>query len=386
MKKFRGKDKFSVLIPDGESMFAIRTLHCLSQIKGIKAYILSNDPRAPIRFSRYTTQFFSQLKGQNDEGRLETIYDAVKQTKVDVILPVDEPTIRLLSLHGGALSHLTAIAPVPKAEAFDIAANKWKLAEWLKINDIPCPPTILYKTDKEFEQRLSGMPFPVLIKPTQQRGGKGIEYFDNPSEVLRFCKEHVGSAEFIVQSFIRGYDIDCNVLCKEGKILAYTIQKGFMAATHHFAASVGIDFLSDSSVYNLVRELVDKISWSGIAHLDLRYDEKDKQVKVIEINPRFWQTVIGSMTTGVNFPHLACLSGLRYDLPQITFQPKRFVMGKAAIRMLMQRVARREREAYHFDSTSLEYELKDPLPRVFEAYFKVCKKLSSVLFETKDIP
>lgn len=361
----KSRDNFSVLIPDGESGHAIPVLRCLSQIKGIIVYVLSNNPWISTRFSRYSNQFFSQPKGTGDEERLLAIHDIVKKTKVDVILPVDQQTIRLLSVHGRTLSHLTAIAPVPETNAFDISTNKWLFAEWLKKNDLPFPPTILYQTDKGFEQRLSAIPFPALIKPAQGHSGDGIEYFDNPLALLRFCKEHIGSEEFIIQSYIRGYDIDCSVLCQNGTILAYTIQKGFMAGGHRFAPPIGIDLLFDKNTYDVTRELVKKFNWSGIVHLDLRYDEQENQVKVIEMNPRFWASLLGSLSAGVNFPYLACLAGLKRDLPEIEFQPKRFITfitGRATISILAQRFVRSDKANLYFDSSNLEYILKDPLP------------------------
>lgn len=120
--------------------------------------------------------------------------------------------------------------------------NKWLLAEWLKKEDIPCPPTVLYQNNKEFEQCLHAMIFPVLVKPTKGANGQGVVIFENPLALLNFFKEQVYSEEFIIQSFIRGYDVDCSVLCQEGKILAYTIQKGFMEGAKRFGPPAGIGF------------------------------------------------------------------------------------------------------------------------------------------------
>jgi predicted ATP-grasp superfamily ATP-dependent carboligase len=374
MESYANKDHFSVLIPDGESDFALSVLRCLSQIKGLSLYVLSNDPCARIRFSRHLTQFFSQKGGENDEGRLAAILYAVKQTGADVILPVDQRTIRLLSVEGGTLSQLTAIAPVPDTEAFDIAENKWLLAEFLKKNAIPCPPTILYQTDQEFDQRLSAIPFPVLIKPVQGKAGKGIKLFDNPSALLKFFDEYVGSEEFIVQSFIRGYDIDCSVLCQEGKLLAYTIQKGFMEGPRPFSPPGGVEFLYDIGTYDIIRVLVAALKWTGIANFDLRYDEQDKQVKMIEMNPRFWSSLLGSLIAGVNFPYLAYLAGLKVNLPKVEYQPIRFIKRNAAIKILTQRFLGKNTDL-DFDSTDIGFWLRDPFPEVIGSCLRVYRNV-----------
>ena len=368
-------DFFSVLIPDGESNYALPVLRCLAQMKNVRTYILSNDPWAPSRFSRYASQFLSYTNEKGDEGRLAAIYDTVKKLKVNVVLPVDFQTIRLLSANGGALSRLTSVVPLPKTDALDIAADKWLLAEWLKENQVPGPATTLLKTGDGFEESVSAVSFPVLIKPRIGSGGVGIEFFDNPQALYNFCTEHVKSEEFILQSFINGYDIDCSVLCNEGKILAYTIQKGFMYGTQRISWPSGIDFLYDDNTYNIVRELVEKFNWSGIVHIDLRYDEQEKQVRILEMNPRFWATVSASVFPGVNFPYLACLAGLKHNLPEVVVQPKRVVRSGAAIKLLAQRFAYRKRADLYFDNSFIEFTLRDPIPNMIGAYSKIYNKI-----------
>jgi predicted ATP-grasp superfamily ATP-dependent carboligase len=366
---------FTVLIPDGENMFAILVLRCLSQIPRLRTYILSNTPWAPIRLSRYGNQFFSNKRGKSDEGRLEAIWHTVKQMKADVILPVGQDTIRLMSKHAAILPQFAAVAPLPAVEAFDIAVDKWSLADWLKRNDIPHPPTMLFQPKKDFDKRVSDLQFPVLIKPTRGGNGRGIKYFNDPSVLLTFFKENLCLEEFIVQSFVRGYDIDCSVLCEEGKILAYTIQKGFIEGYHPFGPPAGIEFLDDRATYDVVRRLVDRLHWSGIAHIDLRYDEQDKQIKVIEINPRYWGTLLGSLIAGVNFPYLACLAGLRAEVPKIEYQFKRFVAGTAAVKLLSQRFLKGNKADLNFDCSSIGFILKDPLPEILMGCVQTYKKV-----------
>lgn len=39
----------------------------------------------------------------------------------------------------------------------------------------------------------------------------------------------------------------------------------------------------------------------GVAHFDMRQDERDGSVKILECNPRFWATLRESMWNGTNF-------------------------------------------------------------------------------------
>ncbi|MDP4284778.1 MAG: ATP-grasp domain-containing protein [Bacteroidota bacterium] len=371
------EESFSVLIPDGESNYALSVLQCLSQKKNVRLFILSDDPWARVRFSRYPIQFISYTNVNGNEDRLTAITDAVKKTRADVVLPVDSQTMRLLSSNPGTLLQMTTIIPVPKIGDMDIAEDKWLLYLWLNENSIPCPSTILYRTDDGFDQELSKISFPVLIKPRKGSGGVGIEFFDNSSALYGFCKEHVKSEEFIIQYFINGYDIDCSVLCKEGKILSYTIQKGFLFEDKKVSWPSGIDFLYDLRIYNVVKDLVEKFNWSGIVHIDLRYDQQEDRVKVIEMNPRFWATVCASTFAGVNFPFMSCLAALKKNFPENEFQPKRVVRSGAAIKLLAKRILNRKQKDLYFDHSFIEFSLRDPLPHLVSRCFKVYNKYFS---------
>ena len=138
-----------------------------------------------------------------------------------------------------------------------------------------------------------------------------------------------------------------------------------MEGYHSFGAPTGIEFLYDSETYEVVRRVVETLHWSGIAPVDLRDDEQDKCVKVIEINPRFWGSILGSLTAGVNFPYLVCLVGLRAKLPAMVYPCQRFVGGKAALSMLMLPWMRHQYAGVAFQHTGLRFIIQDPLPELW---------------------
>jgi len=362
-------DKLSVLMMDGESDFALFVGRCLSQIPNLQLHILSSDPCAPIRFSRCCHSFHSQSRDDSSEQRLDTIKQAVTRTGAEVILPVDEPAIRFASTHLQSLAALAALPPIPDPITFETITNKWLLAEFLKENHLPGPVTILHTADENegeypsFEQSLGELQFPVLIKPTRGRGGERIRHFDNPGELLDFLKSNIGrpSPQYIVQSYIPGYDVDCSVLCKNGKLLAYTMQRGFIAGSQRFAAPAGIDFIRDEQLLDLVSRLVSAIQLNGIAHMDFRCDEREQHFKVIEINARYWGSLIGSLIVDVNFPHLACLSALGASFPVPKYRLGRYVAAGTTLKQWGRKFCGRGEFNLSFQDSGLRYALADPV-------------------------
>ncbi len=366
---------YSVLIPDGESYFALPTLQCLGRVKNIEVYVLSKSKKASIRFSRYTRHCFFIPKESSHEERFTKILNIVKRKKIDIVLAIDQPTIRYLADHGNSLLEYTAIAPIPKVESFDVAVDKWSLAELLRINNIPVPETILYDNSSLFLSALAALSFPVLIKPLRGDGGIGIKFFDNPSSLVNYCKEHIGPKEYIVQSYIKGYDIDCSVLCRNGKILASTIQKRIINDPIFFGPTMNIDFLYDEKVFKIVSETIGLLDWTGVVHFDLRFDEEINRVKIIEMNARYWGSIVGSYCSGVNFPFLAVLEGLNMEFPPYNCTPIRYVDAVTALKISFFGFLNKKSAISYYDHSKLNSHLKDPLPLFYSSGIQLYNKI-----------
>lgn len=370
-----GDDTFSILIPDGESPFALSVITCLSQLPGLQIYILSRERWPLSRFTIHSTSFSYQATAESDEQWLATIQNMVDRHGIDMVLPVDEPAIRALSLYGEALPETTSMAPVPKLESFDIAANKWLTAKFIDDNDLPGPSTVLYETIDQLEENLAGLFFPVLTKPLHGRGGNGIKFWQDISSLRHYLENYSGRQQIIIQSYIKGYAIDCSVLSQDGKILAHTIQKEMVPPRNRFEPARDIVFLENSDVFEIVEDLISALQWSGVIHIDLLYDDEDDCFKILELNPRFWGSLLGSLCAEVNFPYLACLAGFnrQFSRPRYKLQP--FYRGRGAIEAFLQHFRQKATLKGGLENTNLQYLLRDPFLSVGKIINRLQKKV-----------
>lgn len=268
------------------------------------------------------------------------------------------------------LSAFAAITPVPSHEIFKVATDKWLLTNFLAQNQVLGPPTILYTADQNFYKRLHELSFPVLTKPVRGHGGKGIKRFDNPAAVLNFLKNVTKerTLQYIVQNYIHGYDVDCSVLCYEGKVLAYTIQRAVIGRSKRYAAPAGIEFIKDDQVLDIVNRLIAALNWNGIAHIDLRYDSQDGQIKVIEVNARYWGSLTASLIVGVNFPYLSCLAALDLTFPIPDYRHDYFIEYKTAMQEKLLKLLGKNNIHVKFKNTDLGYLVADPFAEIFNLY------------------
>ncbi len=373
------QDDLSILIPDGESRFALLVVRCLSQVSGAKFHILSTDPWARVRFSRYCSSFTSYDDAHDDESMLSAIIHAAQKEKANILLPVSEFGIRFASTWLGKLDEIV-VAPLPKLEIFNIAVNKWKFADFMQSNDIPTPRTILFRHDKELNKQIEGFKFPVLLKPTRGMYGSGIIQFDDSASLENILEARGHDAgEYIIQEFVRGYDIDCSVLCKNGEILAYTIQKGIIPSLQRFGPPSAIEFLEHEELLKVASKLVSKLNWSGVAHIDMMVDVSNESVKVIELNPRYWGSLMGSLKAGVNFPFLAVTAGLGKELPQVSYRKIRYTEPYAAMKLLMRKPFLLGAGGSALSESGWSYLLSDPLPTLAGKILPFFKKMKPII-------
>lgn len=269
--------------------------------------------------SRYVDHVVFSEAQMNSVDYLNDVIKTIETKGIDIVFPASEESFKFVSKYRDNLSHFCKIVALPSNDTLQTAFDKWKLHLFLKKHDIPTPETILLRDPEQ----LSQFNCPVLLKPIDGSGGKNIQKFDAlTKENFPVILNHPTSETYIVQKYIDGYDMGCNVLCRHGEILAYTIQQQ-LGATVGFAAKIDkLKFVHDSAVLDLVTKTMSALQWSGIANLDLRYNSKTGEMNLLEINPRFWQSMMGSLSAGVNFPYLLYLLSNDISFEPVSYQEK----------------------------------------------------------------
>lgn len=311
-------------------LLTANTLYCLSQYKQFEIHFLSRKAKSPFRYSQLVKSFHYFPKEGTDASFLSFAKEVSEKTQAQVMVPTSAPSFRFMIENKTAIQQFIKTIPLPELWAYEVAAEKGQLAEFMIENQIATPLTI-YSLSENLEQQLADFPFPALLKPKVGSGGQGaskkpgITRFNDKAKLISFIHQHELEEDYLIQQYIDGFVIGCNVLYINGKLITYTIQKG-LVLRENFACSLGIEFINNYEVVELVDKLMSKLKWNGVANLDLIYDNKQKAIKVLEVNPRFWVTVGGSMFTAkINFPALACMMALNMPLDDIVYKTGKYI-------------------------------------------------------------
>ncbi|NRA93660.1 MAG: ATP-grasp domain-containing protein, partial [Psychroserpens sp.] len=312
-------------------------------------------------YSKFTS-YYKYYERPSDEEWKSIVTQEVKANQIDVIVPIAEKEIRFFIANLDHFQSLTAVIPLPGMESFEIAIDKYQLSRFLETNNISHPKSLIIQKGDMLNEESFPLQFPVLMKPIHDKGGDGIERIDHFEALVDRINSNPDRDQFFIQEFINGFDIDCSVICESGNLLAYTVQKGNLVGHSPYAPQLGFQFFRNDEVLQTVKTAMEQLNWSGVAHIDLRYDERSKDYKIIEINARFWGSIDGSRVAGVNFPDLAIQLATHGSIGSNDFKDAEYMRLKGVLKSIKRDPSLLLKRKFLMDQTEVSSFLKDPMP------------------------
>ncbi len=357
-------EPLKILILDDNSPFVLPLLRSFSGHPNIKLDVLVNSRQKlnHFRYSRYLGNYY-KVEPFNEENFEGLVKEYILKTSADLIIPTREWISKLLYQKRAELEQLARIHPVSDPNTIDTINDKWNLNSWLEQNGFPASRSLRINKDTVTEKLLDSLSYPVLLKPFKGIGGKGIKMIRSKE----FLKSELESSDvyaktYLIQEYINGYDIDMSFFAIDGKILFYTIQKGLVSGQLSYAR--GIEFVKNKELYDLTSAIVSKLNYTGIAHLDFRFDSKKGTYVLIDFNARYWSSLEGSKNMGVNFPVLSAAysMGIPFDYPD--YSSGTFYFAATAIKTFVSNMFSKKKYPINLAKSELRSIVLDPVPEL----------------------
>ena len=356
------KDPLVLLVLDGESGQALKAVRCLAELDNVIIHVVSRDASAHIRLSRHIKSFTFLDTLLSHEQYTEQLFELVREKDVSMIFPILEKSVGMIGLLRERFEEQCIVPLIPDPDSFRIATDKRLLGAFMHEHGIPAPLTYVFDGVPGNEETIEALQYPVLAKPGRGGFGRNISTFSSADDLKSFLSDStIEPSDYAVQSFMAGSDIDCSVICKHGAIVAHTIQQTIISSRRKYGPPTGIEFLQDDEVFEIVRQLMVLLNWNGVAHVDLRRDTAGRYY-VLEINARYWGSLMGSMSAGVNFPGIACQLALGEEVQTAPVKHARYGVGLLTFK---ERRAQ-ARAGIPLKNTQFRYMIKDPVPDVVE--------------------
>jgi predicted ATP-grasp superfamily ATP-dependent carboligase len=281
---------------------------------GVPVLGLDSNPIMPGFASRFCQAKLSPDPVHEPEALLEFLMrEGEKLAMPGVLMPASDAYVIFIARYREELCQhfLFTLPPDPVLECLVNKRLQYDLAEQI---GIPLAKSFYPESIAEVEQIKNKLEYPVFIKPylghlwreTYGSAHKGFKV-DTPAELIaRYAEIFHNGLQAMVQSIILGADSNLYEVSfyigKNGDTQAvFTHQK-----IHQYPAHFGVCTCAESVYYpelvDLGMKLMRGFDYRGISSTEFKRDDRDGQLKLIELNPRFCQQNILATDCGVNFP------------------------------------------------------------------------------------
>jgi biotin carboxylase len=193
-----------------------------------------------------------------------------------------------------------------------IATNKYAMRQALQAAGVPCPG-FLRVSGVPSPKALEGMTYPMIVKPTDRSGSRGIFKVENYAALCQAVPQSMESSfekQAIIEEFIDGQEYSCESISFAGEhhMLALTKKyttgaPHFIETGHHEPADIPPEKLPFIQAHICTALDALHIQY-GASHAEFKLTA-DGQVRIIEIGARMGGDCIGSdlvyLSTGMDF-------------------------------------------------------------------------------------
>jgi predicted ATP-grasp superfamily ATP-dependent carboligase len=302
----------AVLLTDGDQRSTLAAVRALGRAE-IPAYVGESTPRSLAGRSKYCAGQITYPSPTKHpcEFRQFLVEQAVTG-RYRVLLPMTDVTVQLVA---GMRDELNGkiIVPMPRWEQIRAAQDKRALLPLAADAGLETPATYTRNPGESPESLADRITYPVIVKPRFSKEFRDGQWFSGTvhyaADRERFLSayrecERVTS-DPVVQEKIVGSGIGVFLLVWDNKLMAAFSHRRLREKPPSGGVSVFCESIPpQQDLIERSFRLLQKLNWQGVAMVEFKVDQRDRQPKLMEINARFWGSLQLAIDAGVDFPVL----------------------------------------------------------------------------------
>jgi len=298
-----------VLVTDDSYYSTLGIVRSLGS-KGIRVSVLADAPVALASRSRYCSGRYL-VPSPSEDSYIPAVIDILRRVHFDLIIPVGYAPTAALAQHKAELNWLTKLE-VADYEKIRAAADKFYTQELATSVGVPAPRTVAPATLDDVGRHAAELQYPVVIKKPSEMPGIPIDYARNEAELISLYRiicerrESYKNNLPLIQEYIPGYGCGFFALYQHGVCKRIFMHRRVRETPPRGGISCCAASNYDPKLKEYGTRLLDRLQWHGVAMVEFRYDVRDNDYKLMEINPKFWGSLDLSLTAGADFPYYLC--------------------------------------------------------------------------------
>jgi len=289
---------------------------------GIPVHVLSNMDQPACRFSRYATSCHITEVGRGGSSRHDNVHEPdslldymIERLEPGVLFPGSDANVRFLARHKRRLLEAGFRLCIPDAQVLNTAVNKSELAEFCVKHGFPVPRTVIVDSQRDLARVREQLHFPIVLKGVFMKNHSFVQDAGLLSQTYdRFLRQFQGKTDdprAVAQEWIPGppdrfaklyvvYDEHSRLVASHtARRLRVHVRKDGSESDTLIARTEKIQACADRWL-----PFFEAIRWVGVASMECKYDDRDGEYKLIEINPRPWAILKLSVDCGMDVPLL----------------------------------------------------------------------------------
>jgi len=218
------------------------------------------------------------------------VLEICKKYKIKLLIPTRDEELKIFAKSKEKFSEIGVILTIPSPRTIEICSDKLKFTEFCKKNDFSVPTVF---TREQVKSR--SLKFPLFLNDRFGKGSKKAFKINNEDELKLYLKIVKNP---IVQEFVetKEYTIDLFVDSRKNIISAVPRERIYTFGGESFIGKTTKNKILIESAVELAQRL------DLIFHNTIQCFFDGKNVKFIEVNPRYGGGVNLSFAAGANTP------------------------------------------------------------------------------------
>jgi D-aspartate ligase len=270
-----------------------------------------------------------------------------------VLLPTGDPAVLFLSSFRHELEQGFRFF-IPPAHELERITSKRAFAQLALELELPLPRTILPNDRIELESLADGLRFPCVVKPEYTElwrspaaraaglaTAKALPLADREELLETYDRLAAVNNRLLVQETVQGPDenhfeyhalIDPN-----GRLRAEFAGRKLRLAPPHYGMGTYVESVDIREVKEVGWFVFSRLGYCGMGHLDLKRDERNGELFLFELNPRFSVWTGLDIACGIDFAYYYYLTCIGEDYEA----PTSYAIGKRWLNLETDRVSMR---------------------------------------------
>lgn len=302
----------SVFVTDGEQRATLAVVRALGR-EGIPVTVGSKLAESLAGSSRYCTRHVHYPSPLDQTEAFQSfLLEEMQRGGYKVLFPMTDITTILAAGMRNALEPFVRL-PIATSEQIACVQDKREMLLAAQKVGIGTPTTYTLRDDEDIDAVAEQIQYPVVLKPrlswlrrNEAWISGGVQFIHSAAELKeKYRRANALIPNPLVQERLEGEGRGVFLLVWNGELKAAFCHRRLREKPPWGGVSVYRESKPfDRDIVEKSYRLLKECGWQGPAMVEFKVDNRDGQLKLMEVNGRFWGSLQLALDAGMNFPLL----------------------------------------------------------------------------------